>query len=342
MEQPIANRTRRPLPLLAAALVITLLSTQAQGQTPDRVELAQRAFDSARQLMGEQRFAEACAKFAESQALDPGGGTILNLGICRENEGRSATAVQILTEALAQARADGRSDRIATAEKHLAELTPRLSHLSVSLWPGAPVSDVKLELDGAPLDPELFGKPLPLDPGTHRLRASQPGHEGWNGEVTLGPLSDSRSVEIPPLRASASRAAPAASVARPALVSARSAHPPRRDSTGAWGGYALVSVGGVALAAGAFFGVQTLVQRAHSDRDFDGTSCATASCVTNWNHAKVSARLSDVALGVGLVAVGVGGYLLLRPRPAQHARASWTLSVGGSGSVASAAASCDF
>ena len=67
----------RELRVLVLAGACTLVPTLAHGQGSEA--LAQKLFDDAVELMENGRFAEACPKLSESQRIDPGGGTLLNL-----------------------------------------------------------------------------------------------------------------------------------------------------------------------------------------------------------------------------------------------------------------------
>ncbi|HET7540971.1 MAG TPA: hypothetical protein VFK05_13905 [Polyangiaceae bacterium] len=308
----------------------------AHAQAPDNVEHAQALFDSGRTLMQEGKYAEACANFAESEQLDPGGGTILNLGICRRREGRTGTAFKVLNDALAQARSDGRNDRVATAERELAELAPILSRLTVQLATGTPAPDLVIELDGEPFAASNVGRSLALDPGVHQLRASRPGYESWSAPITLGPIADQQTITVPVLLPNTP--APAAAVVPPGkpLASApvqtetpRTAKNPSRVL-----GFVLVSTGGVALAAGGYFGVRALSLKASSDDHWNGSYCTAASCVEDWNDAKTAAHLSTIGISIGIAALGAGAYLLLRPTTSSHSSVALSLSVSGSNAQA--------
>jgi hypothetical protein len=201
--------------------VVACAAGASAAPAPEPIAEAQRLFDEARALMQDSRFSEACPKLAESQRLDPGGGTLLNLGICHEKEGRTATAFRELNEALLQARRDGREDREKTAGKHLSAVTPLLSHLSVRLSSTPPQPGLVVRVDGAELSPSDLGAARPVDPGDHEITATAPGRRAWSAHVQIQAKSDLQTVDVPELEP-AEAAAPAAA---PPPSSRRSHHP---------------------------------------------------------------------------------------------------------------------
>jgi hypothetical protein len=116
--------------IFAAATVCS--ETTAHANDP---ATAQALFDQARKLMTQEKWAEACPKLEESQRLDPGGGTLLHLALCREHEGKIATAWAHYQDALAWAKRDGRKDRVKIAQPRIDALTPRLHRMRVRVAP---------------------------------------------------------------------------------------------------------------------------------------------------------------------------------------------------------------
>src|SRR5690606_2546748 len=154
------------------------------GQSASERTMAEALFRQARQLMAEERYVEACPKFAESQRLDPGGGTLLNLAVCHEQQGKLASAWAEYQEALAQARAEGREDRISLAQERIDEIEAKLARLTVTVE-GRPPAGIAVVVNGTPLGAAGWGAPMPVDAGTVRIEASAPGREPFSEEVEV-------------------------------------------------------------------------------------------------------------------------------------------------------------
>ena len=129
---------------------------------------AQALFDDGLKLMDARRYTEACPKFLASNKLDPAGGTQMNLALCREREGKIATAVIEYQAALSQAVRDGRKERETFARERIDALGPLVPKLVIRL-PDQEVRKTQITLDGVSVPPESLGIPLPLDPGPHQV-----------------------------------------------------------------------------------------------------------------------------------------------------------------------------
>jgi hypothetical protein len=161
--------------LTCATLAVAGTASAQSGDT-DR-QIAQQLFDDGRVLLEAKRYAEACTKFAESQRLDPGGGTLLNLAVCHELEGKTATAWSEFRDALGQAVKDERKDREEIARKHIDDLAPRLMRIVVHVPEPVAARDPEINLDKSRLPPTAWNTPIPVDPGEHRISVSAPGAE---------------------------------------------------------------------------------------------------------------------------------------------------------------------
>ena len=62
--------------------------------------LAAALFREGKALMDKNDFTPACAKLEESERLDPGGGTLLNLALCHEKQGRWNEATEAFQKAI--------------------------------------------------------------------------------------------------------------------------------------------------------------------------------------------------------------------------------------------------
>lgn len=190
--------TRWLASFLIALPVLAATARPAHAADAAQQQLAQALFDEGRRLMDEGRFSEACPKLAESQRLDPGGGTILNLALCHEREGKLATAKAEYEEALRLAVQARRADREALARQRIAALERRIPRLTIVVSAEAASLGLEIELDGRALPREAWGVPMGVDPGARAIEATANGYERWSSSVTLEP-EQKETVEVPAL-----------------------------------------------------------------------------------------------------------------------------------------------
>ena len=150
------------------------MHAHARAQSPAEQMLAQSLFEEGRLLMAAKRYSEACPKLVESQRLDPAGGTLLNVAICHELEGRLGTAFLEMNAALAQARKDGRQDRADVASTHLASIAERVPRLTIRVSPPQDEEGLEVFLDGTVIRRPAWNVATIVDPGAHVVDARAP------------------------------------------------------------------------------------------------------------------------------------------------------------------------
>jgi hypothetical protein len=309
---------------------IAPLRAEAEPASADR-SLATQLFREGRTLLEQGHIPQACRKLEESQRLDPGGGTLLNLALCHEKEGRTATAWTEFTEGLGLAKKDERPMRIEFAKTHIALLEPLLSRLFIQVPASADLPDLEIKRDGTVLGRAAWSVGMAVDPGDHLIEVAAPGKLPWRQSVTVGPKGDNKTVAIPPLDAAPAAAPPPPTLAAsPAVAPATSptdAPPPPPDTvqtvrTGpsaiAW---VALGVGVAATGVGTYFGVRAISLKRDADAACPGNVC-TADGASKNDDAIRSSNLATIGFGVGILGVGAGIILLAttsggsRPAPA--------------------------
>jgi len=168
--------------------------------TPEDVALSEALFREGKTLLQEGKFDQACPKLAESQRLDPAGGTLVTLGLCYEAAGKTARAWVVFGEALAAAERDKRTDRIKLTKEHIGTIEKRLSYLTIELAPeGIGTSEFTITRDGANVARAALGTASPVDPGKHIINVVATGVTPYTVEVEIGPEGDRKKVVIPTL-----------------------------------------------------------------------------------------------------------------------------------------------
>ena len=303
----------------AAATLIGLVGQTALAEEAG-ASGADETFRAGHELLKEKRYAEACAKFQQSEAQDPASGTLLALAYCQELSGLFATSWANYAAAAQLAEREGHADRQTAASERVQALAARVSRLTVVV-PAELVALAGFHLtrDGAEVERASFGVPVPLDGGAHVFTATAPGRAPWTGTVTLAPEGDQKTLTLPNLDVvQPDVVAPPAST--PSAPLAKSATPPQPEPPGASSDVTLQRVslalaGGsvVALGLGTAFG---LAAKSKNDESNAGGPCDGRGCdaqgTQSRNDALAAARVSTWsfiaggALAVGSVSLYLG------------------------------------
>jgi hypothetical protein len=302
----------------------------AHGEREDDARaVAETLFFTARGLMEAGRIEKACDKFAESYRLDPAAGTLLNMAVCHEKQGRLASAWGEFRQAVADARKANRPDREQLARAEIEKVEPDLPFLSLSVPREMRVAGLRIERNGIPLNDAAWDTELPIDPGTIEIVATAPGYEAERKTISI----EKRQHLV---------------VALDPLVAAHVAAPPPPYWTGQRRLGAVVTTVGIAGAAvGAVFGVLALDKKSQSDAacpTFDGQLRCTTAGANAMSIAKTDAWVADIGIGVGAAAIVLGGVLFFTGGAAtpSEKRAAWAWSVTGGGRGAQAVLSHSF
>jgi tetratricopeptide (TPR) repeat protein len=184
--------------VIVIALLAGVCASPARAQQGDDKAAAEQLFTQGKALMEKGKLEQACARFEASQKLDPALGTLLNLALCREKQGKVASAWALYREAAVQARREGQRKRETVARERAAALEGDLPRLTIEVNEASQVSGLVVERDGTAVDPAVFGVAVYVDPGVHRVVASAPGYRQFTAKVEVEKGKEA-SVAIPML-----------------------------------------------------------------------------------------------------------------------------------------------
>lgn len=311
---------RSPSSLFLAALVGALVAAfpgppaASAGEPPaasgEATPLAQTLFEEGRRLMEAKQYAPACPKFEESLRLRPGTGTRINLALCNEALGRTATAWAQFKEVLFAAKKEGNEAREAFAKEHIDAIEPRLAKLKIDAeaTPG-----MVIRRDGQEIPAAALGTPIPVDPGAHIIEATAPGYSVWSTNIELTAAAEVKTVAIPKLTPQpAAEGTAAAPPGAPAPTPASGGGDTRRIA-----GFAIGGVGVAALGVGVVLGI--LAAGDASSAEDDAALCPGKVCSPEGREAvdtaSTKALVSTLGIGVGVAAIGAGAFLILTAAP---------------------------
>ncbi|HEY8038326.1 MAG TPA: tetratricopeptide repeat protein [Polyangiaceae bacterium] len=295
---------RRLLPLVVVACAWLAVPAAARAQDASSQAAAEALFREGRTLYDAGKYPEACAKFAESQRLDPAPGTQLNLAGCYEKNGQTASAWVTFKAAMGAAHQKGRADWEELARQRVAALEPTLSRLTIVV--NATAEGLIVRRDGADVGRAEWGTAIPVDPGTHVVEAQAPQRKPLREPVEVGGNGGTATVTLPELAPEATEVAGTTS----------------DGSTQRAIGLVVAGVGVVGLGIGSAFGLVAMGK----ENDALNNHCPNqpqcdATGVQLGQDAKSAATASTVAFAVGGVALA-GGLVLYFTAPKRAAPAA--------------------
>lgn len=280
----------------------------ALAQTPEELKQARELFQEAYKDEQEKRFEPALEKFkrvAKVRETAPVRYRIASVleSLDRLREARDAFRALAASKPTLPASEHEVAD---SAAARALELDKRIPHVIVKLDPSWP-ADTRVTVDGGIVPANPGPRGVEVDPGAHVIGAMSPKTGPAESSVTVAAGGEVTVNLLPPN----------AQVRPPAPPSEGST--PHEDS-----GSPTKTAGIITLAAGGVLflsGVVMLLVREGKVSDIE-TACPNGVCPTATRANVESARDSAATLGplgigfmaVGLVAGGVGTYLVLRPR----------------------------
>ncbi|MFZ5894539.1 MAG: tetratricopeptide repeat protein [Myxococcota bacterium] len=201
-------------------------------------------------------------------------------------------------------------------------LRARIPRLEVRTSGGTPAPGLRVTLDGRPVAEALLNVERPIDPGSHVLAATAPGMSPFQQDFSLNE-GERRVISLPLLSPALNRTT--TPVSQDTTPNAR-----HTGSGRAWG-YALAGVGVAGLGFGAITGAVALSRK--SDLDEVCRPGCPASSADDISSFRLNRTLSYAGFGLGALALGIGGYVLLTSSPSHPVTARITpggVQVGGS------------
>ena len=294
------------------------MTVVASSARADKITDAEDLFRRGKALMAHNKHEEACPLLGESYRLDPTLGTLLNLALCHEHIGKTASAWGEFrsVEQQAHAATPPNESRARFAREHADKLEKRLSRVKITVPTEARAAGLVIKVDGEPKGEPLWAG-VPVDPGTRVVEATATNKTPVVLKVKIDDEGVLQNVTIPvladvPVAATATATATPANPAQMEAVEEYATNRAQRTT-----GYVIGGIGVATLAVGVAFGIAAIIndnEAKNCSPCTRGSPAASASDQAT-DRALVFANISNVTVPLGLVGSAVGAYLVLSAGP---------------------------
>ena len=287
-----------------AALAIasfTSLTSTTIAHAQSNPALAESLFVEGQKLLEAGRTHEACDRLAASERIDPALGTLINLALCHERDGKTATAWGEYVDAAAQASKTGERDRERFAREHATALEAAIPKVRIVI--ADPHGNEQVTIDSVAIPASALGAEIPVDPGDHAIDVTAPAKKRWTqAKVTVPPGPASLRIDVTLEDAEAKEAATPVSI-----------DTTRRTIGLIVGGAGIAALGvGIAmLARASAFDSKSRDEATKANLFVPADATFKAASLSDHSSAQTSQTIGLVAGGIGVAAIGTGLYLVL-------------------------------
>ena len=294
-------------PSIAAISLIILCI----GASPARAQnaAAETLFNDGERLLKEGKTAEACDAFQASNRIEPRAGTLINLGLCREQNKQLASAWSAFKDALSRVKDPKKRD---IAQAKVSAIEPKMSYLTISVSDESRIEGLVVTRNGNPVDRALWNRAVPVDGGTYTIAGKAPGHEEWSTSIEVPVELGKVSVEVPrfkeitklvqtPVKPVEVAPPPVVVTSSPGMFTTK-----RKIAVG------IAGAGAIVLAVGVVLGTQAngFEDDAYALCPDPSAPCANADQANDLiERGRSRALTANIAYGVGAAAVA-GGVVL--------------------------------
>ena len=291
----------------------------AGDPAPSAVDIAtaRDLFRDGARLASEEKWEAALDAYQRSMALRPSSLTRYSIAVVQERLGKLVEAMENLREFVASDHDSTTRRYVPTASDMLRDMERRIGRIKVVI-PGNP-RGAEVRIDNTPIPEAAIGVHRPTDPGDRKVEARVPGYAPFVKEVDL---KEGESIEIV-VRLSEAEGRVEEASTNSTVSSSIDTAPESGNSTAM-----ILTLGGAGVfAAGLGVGIFGYAKAKSAETD-DSSDADTA---------RTMALVGDIGMGVGLVAAGVGTYLLLsggKPDTSANVRVSPWAGAGAGGITA--------
>jgi hypothetical protein len=299
-----------------ALLTTSLLAGFARSAFADPKDptAAEALFLAGRDAMQRGDIATACAKFGESDRLDPAAGTAANLADCEEKLGKVSAAWAHWKEAVELLPAG--DTRMGPMSARAAALEKRVPRLTVRAAPTLP-PDATLVRDGFEMTRASFDTAIPDDPGDHEIVVTAPKHAARSYKINLKEAESKEIVidagELLPDAPPPVMATPLITPLAPTPPDQVDAHPGRTSRVI---GYSLLGVGVIGAGIGTVTGLVAIGKKNDLSGNCFPANVCNAQGASDASSGQTMATVSTISFIVAGAALAGGALLILTaPHP---------------------------